>query len=65
MKRLIALALVLVMAVSLAGCCCCLTMGECDNCGEFGILEEKELKYTGNEFMLCDECCDDLAAILR
>ena len=65
MKRLIALALVLVMAVSLAGCCCCLPIGECENCGEFGILEEKEMKYTGETFMLCDECCDTLYRILK
>lgn len=65
MKRLIALALVLVMAVSLAGCCCCLPMEECDECGKTAFCETYEMMFTGQEFTLCDDCYDEYRALFR
>lgn len=65
MKRLIALALVLVMAVSLAGCCCCIPMGECDICHEKGFTEEREMKYTGDEVEICDDCYEEYYRLFR
>ena len=56
MKKLIALALVAVMAMSLAGCCCCLPINKCDLCGEIGMHPERTTKYTQEEHPVCDDC---------
>ena len=65
MKRLIALALVLVMAVSLAGCCCCLNLETCEECGETTFCDTYEMKYTGREFTLCDDCYEEYRSLFK
>ena len=65
MKRLIALALVLVMAVSLAGCCCCLPISECDICGDKGFHEKHKSKLSGEEYPVCDDCYEDYRFLFR
>lgn len=55
MKKVIALALVLGMALSLAGCCCCVGVTECDLCGELG-MHPKRTNILGSSYPVCDDC---------
>lgn len=65
MKKLIALVLVIALAVSLAGCCCCLSLQECENCHELGFCQERTLKYTGDKFIVCDDCYSQYRSIFK
>lgn len=56
MKKLIALALVIALAVSMAGCCCCLGLQECEICEELAFCQERTLRYTGDKVIICEEC---------
>ncbi len=54
MKKPIALALVLVMAFSLAGCCCCIPMEKCELCG--ASKADNEIEVGGITYKVCDNC---------
>jgi hypothetical protein len=56
---------VLVMAVSLAGCCCCLPISECDICGDKGFHEKHKSKLSGEEYPVCDDCYEDYRFLFR
>ena len=58
MKKLIALVLVIALAVSLAGCCCCVTLQECDACGDTTFCTERTLRISGKKVPICMECYD-------
>lgn len=58
MKKIALLAAMLLMMGLLAGC----SLGECDACGETGILEEVEIMGMTSE--LCGDCRDELDAAM-
>lgn len=51
MKKLIALAVVTIMAATML---CACSFGECDLCGDTGFLSEKSV--FGIEFNVCSDC---------
>jgi hypothetical protein len=57
MKKLIAFVLVVALMASLAGCCCCLNLQECDTCGELGF-HQNTVRINGREYPVCDDCYD-------
>ena len=65
MKKLIAFALIAVMAFSLAGCCCCSPINQCDLCGEWGMHPERSTKYTYEEHPVCNDCYEQYSYLFR
>ena len=61
MKKLIALFLVIVMALSLTAC----TLAKCDLCGEFGLHQERSLSFSKNKYPVCDDCYSSYNSIFR
>ena len=61
MKKILALILVIVMALSLAAC----TLAKCDLCGEFGLHQERSLGFSSNKYPVCNDCYNSYTSIFR
>ena len=55
MKKLITLALVSLVTLSLAGCCC-IPVNKCDLCGEVGMHPNRSTSFSDSKHPVCDDC---------
>ena len=65
MKKLIALVLVIALMASLAGCCCCMPLAECEVCEEFTFCQERTVKFSSEKMMVCEDCYDSLGFMFK
>lgn len=54
MKKFIALLLIAVLVLSLAGCC--IPLNECDLCGEVGMHPERRTSFSDSKYPVCNDC---------